>query len=155
MFHNVLTVEYVLKMKKYTNAHYTAGIFVNFSLFIGSNSPSPLTQGARVKPWPPRARPRRRRRPHQPCAEMPEEDLSFWRKNWTILESPRAPLVGVLKGPARKIREEFSSVTNSWILSNLDTQKMLSSCFYVDHSNRNIDLNARHNSGWTAFRSML
>ena len=66
-----------------------------------------------------RARPRRRRRPHQPCAEMPEEDLSFWRKNWTILESPRAPLVGVLKGPARTIRKEFSSVTNAWILSNL------------------------------------
>ena len=35
MFHNVLIVEYVVKMKKYTNAHYTAGIFVNFSLFIG------------------------------------------------------------------------------------------------------------------------
>ena len=35
MFHNVLTVEYMLKMKKYSNAHYTAGIFVNFALFLG------------------------------------------------------------------------------------------------------------------------
>ena len=40
------------------------------------------------------------------------------------------------------------------MLANLDKQ-MLSSCFNVDHLDRNIDLNARHNSGWTAFRSML
>ena len=35
MFHNVLTVEYMLKKGKYTNANYTAGMFVNFALFIG------------------------------------------------------------------------------------------------------------------------
>ena len=35
MFHNVLTVEYMLKMRKYTNANYMAGIFVNFALFLG------------------------------------------------------------------------------------------------------------------------
>ena len=35
MFHDVFSIEYVLKMKKYTNAHYSAGIFVNFSIFIG------------------------------------------------------------------------------------------------------------------------
>ena len=35
------------------------------------------------------------------------------KKKWTILESPRAPLVGVLKGPARTIRKEFSSVTDA------------------------------------------
>ena len=35
MFHNVLTVEYMLKMRKYTNANYITGMFVNFALFIG------------------------------------------------------------------------------------------------------------------------
>ena len=35
MFHNVLTVEYMLKMRKYTNAHYITGMFVNFALFLG------------------------------------------------------------------------------------------------------------------------
>ena len=35
MFHNVLTVEYMLKMRKYTNANYMAGIFVNVALFLG------------------------------------------------------------------------------------------------------------------------
>ena len=36
-----------------------------------------------------------------------------------ILESPRAPLVGVLKGPAKKMREDFSNVTNVRKTSNL------------------------------------
>ena len=52
---------------------------------------------------------------------MPEEEPSFWRKNWKILESPRAPLVGVLKGPEKKMREVFSSVTNVRKTSKLKT----------------------------------
>ena len=35
MFYNVLTVEYMLKMRKYTNANYAAGLFINFTLFLG------------------------------------------------------------------------------------------------------------------------
>ena len=35
MFHNVLTVEYMLKMRKYTNASYAAGLFINFAILLG------------------------------------------------------------------------------------------------------------------------
>ena len=35
MFHNVLTVEHMLKMRKYTNANYLTGIFVNSAILIG------------------------------------------------------------------------------------------------------------------------
>ena len=35
MFHNVLTVEYMLKVGRYTNANYTTGMFGNFGVFIG------------------------------------------------------------------------------------------------------------------------
>lgn len=35
MFHDVLTVERMLKMRKYTHANYIAGLFVNYHLFIG------------------------------------------------------------------------------------------------------------------------
>ena len=35
MFYNVLTVEYMLKMRKYTNASYAAGLFINFAILLG------------------------------------------------------------------------------------------------------------------------
>ena len=34
MFHNVLSVEYMLKMKSYSALHYITGLFFNFSLVI-------------------------------------------------------------------------------------------------------------------------
>ena len=34
MFHNVLSVEYMLKMKKYSTTHYILGLFFNFTLVI-------------------------------------------------------------------------------------------------------------------------
>ena len=34
MFHNVLSVEYMLKMKKYSAINYITGLFFNFSLVI-------------------------------------------------------------------------------------------------------------------------
>ena len=35
MFHNVLAVEHMLKMRKYTNVNYISGMFINFAIFIG------------------------------------------------------------------------------------------------------------------------
>ena len=34
MFHNVLSVEYMLKMKKYSTTHYILGLFFNLTLVI-------------------------------------------------------------------------------------------------------------------------
>ena len=64
---------------------------------------------------------RRRRKLHPPWEEMPEEDPSFWRKNWkSQLVMPHLRVKAFLKKKPSKrlLKRKFSSVNNVRISSN-------------------------------------
>ena len=90
------------------------GLAFNFSLSIGSNFSFSLDARGKGQALATQGKTKKKKKTPSTLRRNARRRSEFLKKkNWTILESPRAPLVGVLKGPARTIRKEFSSVTNA------------------------------------------
>ena len=90
------------------------GLAFNYSLSIGSNFSFSLDARGKGQALATQGKTKKKKKKTPSTLRRNARRRSeFLRKKMDNSGEPEGPLVGVLKGPARKIREEFSSVTNS------------------------------------------
>ena len=88
------------------------GLAFNFSLSIGSNFSFSLDARGKGQALATQGKTKKKKTPST-LRRNARRRSEFLKKKLDNSGEPEGPLVGVLKGPARKVREEVSSVTNA------------------------------------------